>query len=436
MTLANLQAFRQKAYHCLGQAHDALFELMDAVLLTPKAASLAQLSLSPAFRRQWPSVYAALQDGKPERTRLMQLYLTQMPQESGLVLAGDHTVWPRPYARTLPERTYEHQGGRGLGGKPVTLGQGYSTLAWIPEAEGSWALPLLHERINSAQTPIAKAVQQLEQVCQQLRVRPLSLWDAEYGCAPFVQATAHIAADKLLRLRSNLCLWSAPPPYGGRGRPRTHGNKFKLNDPATWSVPTEQLTLVDPQLGSVQVSRWLAFHFRKAPEQPLSLIRVECSALKSVGQLPRVLWLAWVGLSSPSLREIWRRYLRRFTIDHWYRFAKQRLHWTLPQVVSRERSDCWSDLMPLLTWQLWLARAVVTDKPLPWQKQGLTRLTPGRVAQAMAAIFLQVHTPAQAPKPRGNSPGWPEGLPRIRRPFCPTIKKRFSKPKKPKSRLA
>jgi hypothetical protein len=37
----------------------------------------------------------------------------------------------------------------------VTVGYGYSTLAWIPEAEGSWALPLLHERITSWDSPIS-----------------------------------------------------------------------------------------------------------------------------------------------------------------------------------------------------------------------------------------------------------------------------------------
>ena len=44
-----------------------------------------------------------------------------------------------------------------MGGKPITLGQGYSTIAWIPEAQGSWALPLLHERITSFETPLEKA---------------------------------------------------------------------------------------------------------------------------------------------------------------------------------------------------------------------------------------------------------------------------------------
>ena len=30
----------------------------------------------------------------------------------------------------------------------------------------------------------------------------------------------------------------------------------------------------------------------------------------------------------PTLSQLWRLYLRRFAIDHWNRFAKQRLHWT------------------------------------------------------------------------------------------------------------
>ncbi len=83
------------------------------------------------------------------------------------------------------------------GVQPITLGQDYSTIAWIPEAQGRWALPLLHERMTSAETPIAKAASQL---CQKLAVRPLSLWDAAYGCDPFLQKTAAIACDKLIRL--------------------------------------------------------------------------------------------------------------------------------------------------------------------------------------------------------------------------------------------
>ena len=53
---SHLIAFRQAAYGCLGAAQDALFELADAVLLTPSATSFAALSLCPAFRRRWVGI--------------------------------------------------------------------------------------------------------------------------------------------------------------------------------------------------------------------------------------------------------------------------------------------------------------------------------------------------------------------------------------------
>jgi hypothetical protein len=56
----------------------------------------------------------------------------------------------------LKERTYEHQAQPMSGAKPVTVGQGYSTIAVIPETEGSWALSLLHERITNLKTPLRK----------------------------------------------------------------------------------------------------------------------------------------------------------------------------------------------------------------------------------------------------------------------------------------
>jgi hypothetical protein len=211
MTFDQLKQFRQGVYTLLGNAKDALFDLMDAVLVTRNVYSFVELSVSPVFRRQWSSIYEAVEDSKPPREALMRLYIEQLPQIEQLVLAGDHTAWSRLEAVTLKERTYEHQVQPLSGAKPVTVGQGYSTLAWIPETEGSWALPLLHERITSFENPIDKAAAQLRLVCQNLPTRPLSLWDAEYGCARFVKQTADIAADKLMRraLKSRT-LWSAP----------------------------------------------------------------------------------------------------------------------------------------------------------------------------------------------------------------------------------
>ena len=84
-----LKEFRQAAYELLVKAKDATFELMDAVMTMRNAACLAEFSLSPLFTRQWSSVYEALQDSRPERKKLMMLYIKQLEQQ---VPATEHVL--------------------------------------------------------------------------------------------------------------------------------------------------------------------------------------------------------------------------------------------------------------------------------------------------------------------------------------------------------
>ena len=255
-SVAELQIFRKRAYGVLGNGRDTLFDLMDAAITSRHVPSFAELSLSPRFRRQWSSLYKTLERSAPSADKLMRLYTDYLPKGTRIVLAGDHTAWSRLWSPTLKERTYEHQPAWAPGSKPVTLGQGYSSVVCVPERSGSWALPLLHERITSFESPLEKAASQLKRVCQAMSERPLSLWDAEYGCARFLQLTADVACDKLMRLRSNRVVYGPPPEYSGRGRPRKHGDKFKLNEPTTWWEPTQQSDVMDEQLGPLRLRRW------------------------------------------------------------------------------------------------------------------------------------------------------------------------------------
>ena len=50
---------------------------------------------------------------------------------------------------------------------------------------------------------------------------------------------------------------------------------------------------------------------------------------------------------------------------------------------------------------LYIARMIVRDRPLTWQKSQ-TRLTPQRVQQGFLLIFAQIGSPARASKVRGN----------------------------------
>lgn len=403
--------FRQAAYRLFGNARDALFELSDAVVQMRHVQSFAELSCAPAFRRQWPSVYEALQDGRPQRYRLMELYLSEWQAAGRLILAGDHTAWEHLYAETLSGRSYQHQPSPIPGRRPVTIGQGYSTLAIIPEVHSSWALPLLHERIAD-QKPVLKGAQQLRVVCQHVTVRPLSLWDSEYGCGVFLKASADVGADKIFRLRGNLSLEGPPKPYRGRGPYPKHGLKFNFKDPATWGTPELTLEAEDPEFGWMIVRLWKNLRFRQALDCPMQVVQIERLQAPGTRRKPRVLWMGATGETLPE--HWWSAYAQRYPIDHWNRFAKGRLHWTLPSLSTPQQCDRWSDLMPFLTWELWLARPIVADKPLPWQKPQ-TRLSPGRVCMGLEVILSRIGTPARVPKPRGISPGWPRGKPRTPR---------------------
>ena len=59
MIFNQLQDFRQRLYSVLGNARDALFDLMDAVLVSGCIVSFVSLSQSPVFRREWSSPYGA-----------------------------------------------------------------------------------------------------------------------------------------------------------------------------------------------------------------------------------------------------------------------------------------------------------------------------------------------------------------------------------------
>ena len=82
MNSERLKDFRQAAYDLLVKAKDATFELMDSVMTTRNVSCLAEFSLNPLFNRHRPCVYEALQDCRPDRKKLMLLYLQQLQEEA------------------------------------------------------------------------------------------------------------------------------------------------------------------------------------------------------------------------------------------------------------------------------------------------------------------------------------------------------------------
>ncbi len=53
----------------------------------------------------------------------------------------------------------------------------------------------------------------------------------------------------------------------------------------------------------------------------------------------KVLWLWWQGAGKPDLDLLWRSYVRRFDLEHTFRFLKQVLGWTTTRVRHPQQAD-------------------------------------------------------------------------------------------------
>ena len=85
--------------------------------------------------------------------------------------------------------------------------------------------------------------------------------------------------------------------------------------------PLETVEVEDAKLGRVRVTRWSQYHFRQSAQRPMEIVRVEVLEPKPGKRHFKPLWLDWLGQTMPPLDTLWLSYLRRFAIEHWYRFA-------------------------------------------------------------------------------------------------------------------
>ncbi len=164
---------------------------------------------------------------------------------------------------------------------------------------------------------------------------------------------------------------------------------------------------------------------------PFSVILAEVHLEREKPSKP--LWLAYQpppgqAPGDQALVDLWYEYQYRWPVEPSNRFRKQYLYWTLPRFQEPQRCDRWTMLVSLAQWQLFLARDLVKDHPLPWQRTQ-EQLTPERVLQSLGGLFRQIDTPVAPPKTRGKSPGWPQGRPRTPRKRYRVVKKAKKKAK-------
>ncbi len=434
---AQLRVFRGQLYACMGRRADALFELADAILTTGAPSSSAHLSLSPVHRRGWGSLYAALSKGSIDIDSLQDLFAQHPLAENGSgsvrrVYAVDQSTWPRCDAEASPGRGYYYHPSRHSAGQPIVAGWAYQLVAELGFERDSWIAPIDVRRVPPEQNANDAAAEQIKALMSRLDRRdatgseaPMFVFDAGYDPVKLQQDLEGCHAQILVRLHSTRAFYADPLTLKRRsvGRPFVHGKKFDLKDPSSWHEPSVEYSSETAGYGNVRVRAWSGLHpkTRRAGERygsesaavvrgTVVLVEVERLPRGERRRKPKKLWLWWHGEGEPDLGLLWRGYVRRFDVEHTVKTFKSKLGWTTPRVRHPEQADLWTWLILAAYTQLRLARGIVADRRLPWEKPlPPPKLTPTRVLRNFASLLPALGTPASAPKPCGRSPGRPEG---------------------------
>jgi hypothetical protein len=443
--VSELVSFREGLYRCLPNWGDALFELCDAALCaTGPISSVPGLSLEPVFRRSHGSLYKALSRGRIEEDQLRALLVAHRPANWPLIFAVDASTWARCDAECSPERGFYYSASKHSAGQPIVAGWSYQWICQLNWAHDSWTAPLDVMRITPFLDATTATVEQVRRLVGLLPGEgevPLFVFDAGYDPIAIGHDLADVRCETLTRIRDDRVFYGDPPPRPNRpfesgGRPPRHGRVFKCADRATWAKPDDSLVASDPRYGTVRVQAWHGLHPKLTrrghwsdhgtiPIVRSSVIRVDVEHLpKPTSRTKKTLWLVWSGPGEPDLDRCWRAYLRRFDIEHTFRFKKGTLGWTTPSLCTPEQADRWSWLIAAAYTQLRLARGLIEDLRLPWERPlDPTKLTPARVRRGFRRLGATIGTPASPPKSTTPGPGRPKGTRKPPRKRYPAVKK-------------
>lgn len=432
--LTRLQKFRQSIYVCFLRRADALMNLLDAVLDSGRVESLAELSLSGRFERQWHSTYAALEDGLIAEQQIHLRCLEGVPSTGRQYFALDVSAYVRRWSPTLQDRQYVHIATGVVGSQGISIGYRYSMLAWSESAGGSWSLPVHTKRIKSDTTPTDVAVEQLKWLAEHHaeQMQCCVVLDGAYGSRKFYHEIVDLKLDILTRLRRDRVLYQEPPDQieGARKTTRKYGDRFAFKDPQTWPPPSQEVVIETKSHGQVRLQLWENLLLRDGSPIRLDVLRSQIQCQRP--DPPKARFYGWHRGSreqAPTAEEIYRSTTWRWPIEPAFRFRKQSLNWQGPHLRQPEACDRWTTLLSLVQWHLYFSREVLEQIRRPWQPQQ-SSLTPERALQSFGGLFRTIGTPARPVQPRGlDAPGWTPGRQRARPTRYTVVYKNTKRPK-------
>ena len=442
----SLKQFRESLYQNFNNQADTLMELVDALSSTPEARSVAEYSLASCFRRSYSMIYKAIAQMKEEPMWLanrLSPYLPEPKRWPFWLLIVDVTPNPRPYAHTLEDRGMVYQPEVVKGKLPVTIGHQYSTVALGLEPEAgvssSWVLPLLTERVATDQDKEMVGINQVEMLLDDEKLPfgqelTVTVGDSNYTKAECLHAhRKYPNVVTIGRSRGNRTFYRQHVPSAeevtdpSRGHPTWYGERFSLSDAESWHEPDATLSFQERSRRGkeyrVEIQAWhnMLMSGKTKPvtlpmhKYPFTLVRIVRYDMDGKPAFKNPLWLIVMGdrRDELTLEHIHEAYSTRFDIEHFFRFAKQRLLMVAFQTPVVEREENWFQLTHIAYAQLWLARHLVNCLPRPWERNlpamKARLVSPTLVQRDFSRFIRHFGTPANPPKTRIISSGRPQG---------------------------
>ena len=169
-------------------------------------------------------------------------------------------------AETSPERGFYYSASKHSNGQPIVAGWSYQWISQLDWAPDSWTAPLDALRIAPTADPVTATVEQIDRLLDLLgdndQPVPMFVFDAGYDPVALTVARADTRAQIMVRISPKRVFHPDPaaPTANTLGRPRRHGERFALSDPATWTTSDQTLTTTDPRYGTIDVRAWSGMH--------------------------------------------------------------------------------------------------------------------------------------------------------------------------------
>jgi len=471
-----LLQFRDELRTSLKQRPDAILALVDALSSNTTAKSVVELSLNPCFGHQFTSVYDAIDNFFPssppdsvaeqrrekemELMRMCVSYLPEPVQRNFWLFGLDVTPAPRPYARTLADRSCVYQPTPVRSNKPITYGHQYAALVYFPEKTSTpsppWVVPLSIRRLQSDEKATTVHAQQINALLSEETFPwhdrlSVVVADSTLSAVTFLGFLGPVTPLRNLvtiaRTRCNRVFYQRPVPTPGatqKGHPRWYGARFDLKDKNTWTPPDlGDVISITTRRGrplTVEIKAWHNLLMRGTREYPMhdhpfTLVRIDVMDAMGKPVFKRPMWLTVIGQSRDqlSLATVFKAYRQRYDVEHFFRFGKQKLLTTAYQTPDVSREENWWQITQLAYVQLWLARNLAISLPKPWERNLASfrtgKASPSMVQRDFGRIIQQIEPLPALPKPRkprGKSPGRAKGN-------CPKRRERHKVIKKGKS---